>query len=155
MLAWRNSGWNSMKHDRLGAAVIVLLVLPIAAHADDAWHGKLYCDALPGMTDYPLDIPFDIAQSGSALSYSRTIKGSSGGTSNGVESGTGMVTGTHAELTGSYSTGGGRGGSGATEAVHLAGEISGNVMRLTGEQIWTVRTSPAPLHRPCRARLTR
>jgi hypothetical protein len=139
----------------LVVGLMSLLVLPLPAHADDGWHGKLYCDALPGVSDYPLDIAFEITQSGSALSYSRTVRNSSGGTSNGVESGTGTITGTHAELTGRYAIGGGRGGAGASEDVHLAGEIKGNSMRLTGEQVWTVRASPTPLHRPCHANLTK
>ncbi len=125
-----------------------LALLAPSARADDGWNGRLRCGPIAGHAG-PMSIDLHIAQSGTALSYRREMRTTDGGLAEGIESGSGTLRDGQVDLTGTYTT------RGVVSQAHYHGTVTGDNMRLRGEQIWTWQRDDAPIHRRCRVELKR
>lgn len=128
----------------------LLLAAPVAAQRfDGLWAGRITCDALPGMTGRMSgDVTMRIA--GSRASYERAIEASAGQATDAIERGGGPVS-----IEGQIALNGQGGAAPGTYRASYEGRITGNTVRLAGEQDWRLRGRTVPFWRSCDLNLTR
>lgn len=128
----------------------VLLAIPAAAQRfDGLWAGRITCDALPGMTGRMSgDVTMRIA--GNRASYERPIEAIAGRATDAIERGAGPVS-----VEGQVALNGQGAAAPGTFRASYEGRITGNTVRLAGEQDWRLRGRGSPFWRSCDINLTR
>jgi hypothetical protein len=131
------------------AVMALLVLLPSIAAAED-WHGQIRCVIVPGMDTKPLVGEITVTTHGPHLTYERPVHNADSVTLSGVmETGQGMLSGSDVTLQGSAI------GTGYSYWAKYQGQIQGDTIVLTGEQVWTASKLTTPFHRDCRITLKR
>ncbi|HEY0419278.1 MAG TPA: hypothetical protein VGC80_07135 [Acetobacteraceae bacterium] len=132
-------------------ALLLLAVLALSAPAlaDEVYRGTMTCDIIPGLTNGPGALPFEVTVSGASASYQREIGRQGGGRIGQVEVGSGRLEGGQLKLAGNAAT------RSFNYSASYAGTVQNEELRLSGEQIWNVSNGVSGFHRGCRARLKR
>jgi hypothetical protein len=131
------------------AVIMITISLPGIAAAE-TWHGQIQCAAIPTLDTKQLIGVFEMSTDGTRLTYSRPVhKADSEEVSGVMELGHGTLTGNDIKLQG------GAAATGYSFTATYQGQMEGDRVVLTGEQVWTAPTLHQPFHRDCRITLKR
>lgn len=130
-------------------AALALTLLPgVAAAQVVTYQGRLRCERLGTYTTGPLNVEFAVRSEGGRLSYTRPVQDRAGGPTPYVETGGGTLGGDGRVVLHGNST-----GRGWRYEATYEGIVRGNVMVLSGHQLWSPMPTGGEFDRACQARL--